>query len=153
MARPNNYNKKVKPYLDDIAEMTCSMTDEDIAKELGIGYSTWCRYKKDYEELREVLKGGRRKLVKNAKSWLIKKAEGFDYTETKEIYELNIETGELEVTKVEKNTKRALPDVAAINLLLKNYDKDNWSNDPQMMEIRRKELELREKQAEEGGWS
>lgn len=148
MARPNNYNKKVKPYLDDIAEMTCSMTDEDIAKELGIGYSTWCRYKKDYEELREVLKGGRRKLVKDLKSTLIKKAQGFDYKEIKKTYELNVETGELEVTKYEENVKHALPDVAAINLLLKNYDKDNWANDPQMIDLRKKELELREKQIE-----
>ena len=148
MARPNNYNKKVKPYLDDIAEMTCNMTDEDIAKELGIGYSTWCRYKKNYEELREVLKGGRRKLVKDLKSTLIKKAQGFDYVETKVTKELNVETGELEVTKYEENTKHALPDVAAINLLLKNYDKDNWANDPQMIELRKKELELREKQIE-----
>lgn len=152
MARPNNYNKKVKPYLDDIAEMTCSMTDEDIAKELGIGYSTWCRYKKDYEELRGVLKGGRRKLVKDLKSTLIKKAQGFDYKEVKNIYELNEETGELEIIKCEENIKRALPDVAAINLLLKNYDKENWANDPQMIEIRKKELELKEKQVEANAW-
>jgi hypothetical protein len=45
-----------------------------------------------------------------------------------------------------------LPDVAALNLLLKNYDKDHWSNDPQMLELRKKELELKEKQIESNEW-
>lgn len=44
------------------------------------------------------------------------------------------------------------PDVASINLLLKNYDKENWSNDPQSLDLRRKELELREKQIENNSW-
>ena len=42
--------------------------------------------------------------------------------------------------------------MAAINLALKNYDKDNWSNDPQMLELRKKEIELRERQIEQNEW-
>ena len=44
------------------------------------------------------------------------------------------------------------PDVAALNLALKNYDPDNWANDPQMLKIREKELKLREKQVENNTW-
>ena len=49
-------------------------------------------------------------------------------------------------TRKEVIQKYAQPDVASINLLLKNYDKENWANDPQVIELRKKELELKEKQ-------
>lgn len=151
--RPNKYKSNVEPYLDKIKEMALTMTEEQIAETLGVGYSSFRSYKQQYPALTDALKKGRRDLVFELRSTLIKKARGFDYKEVKNTYELNEETGDLEITKCEENIKRALPDVAAINLLLKNYDKENWANDPQMMEIRKKELELREKQIEEGGWS
>lgn len=151
MARPSNYEKKVKPYLKDIEKMSLIMSEEQMAGKLGVGYSTWCRYKRDYEELREAIKGGREQLVIDLKSTLIEKAKGFDYTETKIVRERD-ESGKLVVTKREEITKHAQPDVAAINLLLKNYDREEWANDPQMLEIRRKELELREKQINENNW-
>ena len=81
----------------------------------------------------------------------MKKAHGFDYSEKKIIKERN-EDGDLVVTREEIYHKRSLPDVAALNLLLKNYNKDNWSNDPQILELRKKELELRERQVEANEW-
>ena len=54
--------------------------------------------------------------------------------------------------KTEVAHKHAHPDVAALNLALKNYDKENWANDPQMLDIRKKELELRERQIENSEW-
>ena len=152
MARPSKYELHVEPYLDKIQEMALTMTEEQIAETLGISRSSWKRYKGLYEPLRSALKKGRKDLVFELKGALIKKAMGFNYTETSVTKELNID-GSLEVTKEEVKTKHAQPDVAAINLLLKNYDKENWANDPQMIELRKKELELREKQAEEGDWS
>ena len=41
-----------------------------------------------------------------------------------------------------------LPDVAAINLCLKNYDKENWSENPQNLELKKQELELKKTIAE-----
>ena len=52
----------------------------------------------------------------------------------------------------EETTKQSLPDVAALNLCLKNYDPDNWANDPQIMELRRKELELRQQAVKNNDW-
>ena len=152
MARPNNYKKLIEPYLDKISEMALTMSEEQIAETLGVGYSTFKRYKKDNEPLRASLKNGRKALVIELKSNLIKKAKGFEYTETKEIKEKNPVTGKLEVVRVETTKKFAPPDVAANNLLLKNYDKDNWANDPQMIELRKKELELKEKSIEANEW-
>lgn len=152
MARPNNYKKLIEPYLDKISEMALTMSEEQIAETLGVGYSTFKRYKKDNEPLRASLKSGRKALVIELKNNLIKKAKGFEYTETKEIKEKNPVTGKLEVVRVETTKKFAPPDVAANNLLLKNYDKDNWANDPQMIELRKKELELKEKSIEANEW-
>ena len=80
------------------------------------------------------------------KSVLKKRAKGFQYEERKIIKEHG------KIVREEIHVKSALPDVASINLLLKNYDKDNWSNDPQAMELRKKELELKEKQVEANSW-
>lgn len=152
MARPCNYNKLIEPYLDDIAQMALTMSEEQIAQTLGVGYSTFKRYKRDYKPLQDAVKRGRKVLVMELKNALIQKAKGFDYTETKEVKEINPDTGKLEITKTETVKKHTTPDVAAINLLLKNYDKENWANDPQMLELRKKELELKEKSIEANEW-
>ena len=90
----------------------------------------------------EAVKRGRSVLVADLKSSLIDKAKGFQYSEKKTTIEDGV------VTKEEIYQKSALPDVAAINLLLKNYDRDNWSNDPQALQIKREELEIHRKQLE-----
>lgn len=152
MARPCNYGKRIEPYLDEISQMALTMTDEQIAETLGVGYSTFKRYKRDYKTLQDALKSGRKALVIELKSKLIEKAKGFDYLETKTIKERDEETGELFISRVEEYKKHATPDVAALNLLLKNYDKDNWANDPQALELKKKELKLKEKQIENNEW-
>ena len=146
MARPNKYQLLVEPYLDRIAQMALTMTERQIAETLGVGYATFRRYKAEHEQLQATLKKGRKDLVFELKSALIKKAMGFDYTETSETYEGGI------LTKKETKTKHAQPDVAAINLLLKNYDKENWANDPQSLAMRKKELELAERKLEANEW-
>ncbi len=144
--RPDKYTTHVQPYLKDIERMALSMSEEQIAKTLGIGYSTFRRCKEQHEQLRAALKNGRRDLVYQLRSTLIKKAIGFEYEEISETYE----DGEL--TKREIKKKYATPDVAALNLLLKNYDAENWANDPQILAIRKKELELAERKIEANEW-
>ena len=146
MGRPNKYDTNVKPYLDDIGKMCLTMTEEQIAATLGVAYSSFRVYKKQYPALENSLKKGRFELVLELRSALIKRAKGFKYAETKETIENGI------VTKIEKTVKTALPDVAALNLALKNYDKDNWSNDPQVLDLRKKELKLREQQIKANDW-
>lgn len=163
--RKNRFDTHVKPYFKEIAEWCSTMTERQIAQKLGIAYSTWNQYKVDYPELTELLKESRTDLVTELRSALIKKAKGYDYTETKviteqvkwpeELYVLLLEAGFSEaqierskIVRTETYYRKAAPDVAAINLALKNYDKENWANDPQMIKLREKELELRERQIE-----
>ena len=144
--RPNKYNTHVEPYLDKIKEMALTMTEKQISQSLGVAYSSFMEYKKQYPELLEALKKGRQDLVIELKSALIKKALGFEYSEKKTVKEFG------SVVREEVTVKHTQPDVAALNLLLKNYDADHWANDPQMLKIREKELELRERQIEKEEW-
>ena len=45
MARPSNYDTRVKPHLEKIRQMRTDMTEEQIAKTLGVDYSTFRNYK------------------------------------------------------------------------------------------------------------
>lgn len=167
--KPSKYNDYIKPYLALISEYCQTMTEKQIAAKMGVSYSAWNQYKIDYPELKETIKKGRQNLVAELRSTLIKKALGYEYTEIKEITtqvkwdddvcEKLLDAGltleeisNSRLIKTEKITKTAQPDVAAINLLLKNYDKENWANDPQMISIREKELELRERQIDNNAW-
>lgn len=167
--RKSKYETHVKPNFPAIMEMCRTMTETQIAEQLGVGASTFQYYKTEFPELANVLKKGRQNLVAELRSALIKKAKGYEYVETKEvtervkwpdaIYTAMIdagftpeEIGQSRIVKTEVAHKQMAPDVAAINLALKNYDKENWANDPQMLDIRKKELKLREKQIEQNIW-
>lgn len=149
--------------------MAWHLTEKDIAKELEIGYTTFRKYKAQHQALRDALKKGRRKLVTDLRSALIQKAEGFHYKETKtrcrsisiddplltklrnDGYDIE-ELKALQEVDTEVYTRYSPPDVAALNLALKNYDKDNWANDPQMLQVRKEELKLRERQIDNAEW-
>lgn len=169
MGRPDKYKTHVEPYLEDIKKMTLTMSEEQIAQTLGVSYTSFRSYKKQYPSLVDALQKGRKDLVIQVKSALIQKAKGFKYTETKEtytrlsvndeLYHTLLEAGvdpedlkELRWIRTEIMEKYSAPDVAACNLLLKNYDKDNWANDPQVLELRKQELELRKKHLEQNDW-
>ena len=146
MGRKNKYYTHIKPHLKAIPDMLQDMTEEQVSKKLGVAYSSWNKYKLEFPELTEVIKKGNTSLVGELKSVLKRRAKGFQYEERKIIREHGV------VVREETYVKSALPDVASINLLLKNYDKENWSNDPQILELRKQELQLREKQIKANNW-
>lgn len=147
MGRPSKYESHIKPNLEKITEMCQTMTEKQIAESLGIGHTAWAKYKKEYTEFADAILKGRQNLVAELKSTLINKAKGFGYTERKIVKE------DGKAIREEIYERKSLPDVAALNLLLKNYDAENWSNDPQYMAIKREELELKKKQAEQNEWT
>lgn len=136
--RPNKYFTHVKPRLEEIKILCQSLSDQQVAEYIGISYPSWIRYKKDYDEFNKVVREAKLILVKELKNLLIQRAKGFKYEDIKEIRD---ENGK--VIKSEHIIKSALPDVASINLLLKNIDKENWSNDPQLLEIKKEELKIK----------
>lgn len=144
--RKSAYDSRIKPFFPQILEMCKTMTDKQIAEALGVSLSTFMKHKAEKKEFSDLIKKGRQNLVAELKGILIQKAKGFKYQEKKVIKDSE------GYERKEIFEKYAQPDVAAINLLLKNYDKENWANDPQMIRIREKELELRERQIENNEW-
>lgn len=150
--RPSKYEKLVKPRLFEILEWRrIGWTEEEIAKELGLSRRTLTQYKHLYPEFLRALKSETEELVKELRGALVRRAKGYQYIETKKIYERN-EDGQLVHTRTEETTKSQPADVAALNLALKNFDRENWSNDPQLLALKREELELKKKQIEKDDW-
>lgn len=149
MGRPEKYFSVVVPRFDDIKDMLRTMTEQQISKDIGIAYSTWCDYKNRYPEFSELIRVGRKALIKELKSTLIKKAKGYSYTEKKTVRKKN---GDTETEYTEEYTKYAQPDTGAIHLLLKNLD-ETWRNDDkETMDIKRRQVELAERKLDNEVW-
>ena len=156
---PSKYETHVKSRFDEIKEwLSLGATEKEIWNNLGIHKSTFYDYKSKYKEFSDLLKKGRKKPVEEIKAAMLKRAKGFQYEETKTVIErIEYEDGDTIVparkVRTEVTTKTALPDVAAGLVLLKHWDKDSgWTTDPQSLELKKRELELKEKKLEEESW-
>lgn len=147
----SKYETHIKPYFDKIEKMLNEgASEEQVALSLGVSYSSFNNYKKQYEELAELCKQPRVKLIQDLRSALIKKALGMKVERKKTYMKKDADGREAKYTEI--MIDELPPDVAAINLALKNYDKDNWANDPAILELKRQELELRKELAEFKDW-
>lgn len=146
--RPNKYESDVKPRFNEIKEwLQSGATEKEVAENLGVHKSVFCKYKNKYKELNDLCKNARKKPVQEIKAALYKRAIGFNYNETKltEDSEGN--------WKKETYTKAALPDPTAAMMLLKHWDKDEeWTSDPASLKLKKEELELKKKQSESEEW-
>ena len=92
---------------------------------MGISEATLYNWKKDHLEILESLKKGKEvvdRLVENA---LLKRALGYEYTETKEKREGGV------LTEVTTTVKEVVPDVTAQIFWLKNRKADKWRDKPE----------------------
>lgn len=146
--RPSKYETHVKARFPEIKEwLQTGATEAEIAENLGIHKSVFCKYKNQYKELNDLCKNGRKKAVQEIKAALFKRATGFQYIETKEIQDSE------GYWKKETLTKSALPDPTAAMMLLKHWDKETgWTSDPQSLELKKEELEIKKKHIESEDW-
>lgn len=150
--RPNKYETHVKPRFDEIKKW-CKRgaTDKEIIQMLGIGKSAYYDYMVKYTEFSELIKKNRINAVEEIKNALYKRAVGFQYVETKESRNED-ENGNVSV-KTEKIVKTVVPDPASCMILLKHWDTDNeWTSEPAILKLKKKELKLKEKIAENNEW-
>ena len=146
--RKNKYESYVKPYLKEISQWVQTMDEEQIARRLGVGVSTWHAYKNQHPELLDAIKSGRQDLISDIKSALKQRAKGFKYTEKKTYTKIG-DNGA--AVYEETTTKYAPPDVAACNSILQNLDPE-WRRDKALYELRKKEVELKQRLAEANNW-
>lgn len=110
------------------------LTDEQIAKNMGINVATLYRYKQTYCEICEALKRGKDVVDVEVENALYKRALGCTVTE--EIQELreNPDTGKCELVTTKKIIKEIPPDTTAQIFFLKNRRPDLW-RDKQSLEM------------------
>ena len=110
------------------------------------------------QELASAIDDGRKSLVIELRGALIQKALGIKTTVKKGMkcksvyYDDSGKRCEREEVEIYEEEIYIPPDVAALNLALKNYDKENWANDPQLLELKREELRYKKEQDEKNNW-
>ena len=100
------------------------LTDEQIAHNMGIAYSTLREWRDSYSALSAALKRGKEVVDRMVENALLKRALGYEYEEVSEKYELGILT-ERKVTK-----KQVVPDTTAQIFWLKNRKPADWRDKP-----------------------
>lgn len=117
------------------------LTEEQIAKNLGIGVSTLSKYKVEHIEIVEALKRGKEVIDYQVENQLLKRAMGYEYEEVTQepLYTMSgtpilDESGnpKIAVTKIVK--KQIVPDTTAQIFWLKNRKPKEW-RDKQDIEL------------------
>lgn len=123
-------------------------TDEQICQQLGIKKTSWYKYIKENPEVADAIKYSVEGFVLDLRGELARQC--FKRTlETKKSYiKIDLETGH-KTQYTEITTKELDGNIAAIHLLLKNLDKDNWKDSWDSFNFKKQEMELRRKLAED----
>lgn len=155
MAKKYLYDSQVKPYLTQIKEMAeQGISQRQMAEVLKVNLRTFEKYISEEEDLREAVYSGRRVAIKEIENALYKSAIGEKVVVKKgmkvkkAVYENGKKKGEVEVVEPYDEEIYIKPDTQAGIFLLKNWDKENYSSDPQLLELKKRDQELKEKLAE-----
>ena len=106
------------------------LSDEQIAKNIGISTSTLYEWKKKYSEFSEALKKGKEVIDRQVENALLKRALGYEYEEVKQIIEKD-DNGK-DRKRIEKIIKHVAPDVTAQIFWLKNRKPQEWRDKQQI---------------------
>lgn len=158
--RKNVYDEKIKARFDDIARWARNgATERSIAKNLGIAYSTFNKYKAEKEELTELLKKNRFIAVDDIENAMYDAAIGGTqtikkYTKCKRVeYENGKRVLEEEVMVPYQEEVYLPPNTTAGIYLLKHWGKDRgYTNDPLSLDLKKEELKLKKEVAEANNW-
>ena len=107
------------------------LTDEQIAHNMGVAYSTLRVWRDKYSALSAVLKRGKEVVDIQVENALLKRALGYQY---KEVKTEEYETEDGTVKRVTTTVKEVVPDTTAQIFWLKNRKPDVW-RDKQNVEL------------------
>ena len=105
------------------------LTDENIAKKIGISPSTFYAWLLKYPEISEAIKKGKAPVDIEVENALLKRALGYEYEETTK--EIRVMPGGKQYTTIRTVTKRVVPDVTAQIIWLNNRKPESWRRDRQ----------------------
>lgn len=126
------------------------LSEYQIYTNLGISKTTWESYKKKYSELIDLLKKGKECQVSEVENSLFKLATGFYYYVDEAIKVKEPGGGErIEVVRLQKFKP---PETGAAAFFLKNKAREDYADNPQMVDLKKQELEIRRKESEFKAW-
>lgn len=148
--RRNLYDTNIKPNFEQIEKMlNDGASEKQVAEALGVSYASFNNYKAQYEELDDLCRKPRTKLIDDLRSALVKRALGFAYEEKKQYIKEDEDGSKAKYTEI--TTKQALPDTTAIFGALNIYDPE-YVKDKKNYDLKKQELELRREMAENKDW-
>lgn len=134
------------------------LSEKEIAAEMGIAYSTLREWKNKYPAFSALLKKSKEEKNKKVEATLFEKSTGFTRKVQKPI---KIKETEYENGKKKKEVEKVVmveeevyypPDTTAMIFYLKNRLPQSWSNEPRMLKLKEKDLQLKEKKIEQDEW-
>lgn len=125
--RRSKYHSHVEPRLVEVEGWARDgLIDEQIAKNLGVAYSTFKTYINKFPALSAALKKGKEVVDRQVENALLKRALGYSYEEVTHERQYNKEKDEIELVPVKVVTKQVPPDTTAQIFWLKNRRPDKW---------------------------
>ena len=106
------------------------LTDEQIAKEIGVTTATLYNWKKAHKPIVEALKRGKAPVDAGVEKSLLQRAMGYDVVERTSALQRDPETGEMAMVVVKEVTKHIPPDTTAQIFWLKNRKPAQWRDKP-----------------------
>jgi transposase-like protein len=155
------YGQFVKPRIPEIiAWIRAGAPDKEVARKLGIAYSTLRDYIKQHPELADAVTDAKVPANEAVVNALYKKATGY-FIPVKKPYKLKtveydeegrrIEKERIEIVEIEEYIE---PEVQAMIFWLNNRKPGEWirNNDPELLRLKKEELELKRQAAEANDW-
>lgn len=125
----SKYEEYIKPRLDEITFWKRNgISDEEVAKALGISRQSLYNYRKQHEELRVALKEGKERACAIIENTLFKRALGYEYEETFKELVKDEKTGNEEYKVVKINKKSVPPSDSLLQFLSKNWMPDRYKD-------------------------
>ena len=150
----SKYHTLVKPYLTEINEkVRQGVTEEAIAKALGISVASLNNYRKQYPEFAEALSKDKGKDVLQALlNAGIESALGCYITNEQTIYKID-ENGERVAKQVIQNRVWQPPNPSLNKFYVQNFGREQgFSNDPLQHELKKRKQEFDEKLEKAKNW-
>jgi hypothetical protein len=128
MGKRNKWISHIKPNLNRIPKLRRQgYTEEQIAKIIGVGWTTLKKYKKLEPSLLSALETGKEMLIEDLEETLYQKGlGGRKVTKIKNTYKTI--SGKKVIVKVEEQIDELSPDTGALIFALKNLAPDKWKD-------------------------
>lgn len=162
MARKSAYDKIIKPNFQKIEQLLQKgITEKNIAKSIGIAYSTWNKYKAERKEFSELILKSREKPVQELIDSMYKSGLGFSRTikrmqKCKTVL-YNPQTGkklkEFEEMVPYDEEIYIPPNFQAAKFLILNWGKElGYSSEPAVMDLREREFKHKQEIDKQNNW-